>query len=347
MFSKWRSAVLLFVVLSFLCVSPFVGVCASAQKTQTYGLGVSVGDTASYTIISIPPGARFGGLRNGDIIDFKLQQIETVNVSTENNGNVLSYQQADCNGSLYMGRIYLGSIGSWFFAIPVGPNSTNYYDLLTPFLPVGPGFWEALSDLFPLLNVSTSDYQELLTSSSYWRAEVFIGNLSENILYHDYQMMTVNPFLGVVTYYEGYSTEEYTSTWGNNFTTNTFFSMSLVQESVASMFSPGIASSLVIVVPLPLGCLIVVLYALDVRRRKSDRAHRAEKVEEPQKELGGEGKETAKGRLLSDLSDRALLKIAESVSRDVRPGTERETLIKAIKDSMSVEEIEKKIAELG
>jgi hypothetical protein len=343
--SRWNSAVILFGVLSFLLVFPVAGVCASAQGTQTYRIGASVGDSAWYTVNE----AINSGLQNGDTLKFVVNNIETVNVVPENSSRVLSYEQANCTGSDITGseisvnpatrRRNLALIFPIYFA----PNGSSYYGLLCPFLPTGPGFFEALSGFFPSLNVSISGGQEVLTTDFYERSVI-----SENLTFHWHYMMAVEPSLGIMTKYEVSGLANYASNLtGSSYTImEGLVSLSLANASIASMLPSGVVKLLVILAPALLTSLVVAAYLLDARRMKRERVPGEGKTRKLRNERGSEGEETAKGKLLKGLSNETLLKIAESVSQEVGVGTKREILIKAIKSSLSVEEIEK-LAKLG
>jgi hypothetical protein len=344
MLSKRDSVLMLFAILSLLCVSSVAGVSVSAQETHTYGVFVRAGDSADYAVETAN-----AGLVNGDILRYVVQEIEPANITGETNSDILGYEQPDCNCYVFYAGGLLGQlIGTITFPIPTRSNSLSLRSLEVPFFPMGSGFWEALSGLFPSLKVSFSSYENVLTTDFSWHGGGSIGNptanFSENILYHAHCVLTIKAS-GIMTEFQESVTEVHTSNFGYNFTQFDYFSLSLVNESIASMISPGVSMSLVTVVSAPVVGLVAVVYLLDVRRSKRTKTSDFVKVEKSHDELRGKGSETVKSRLLDGLSYQTLLRVAESVSGDVGEGTTREALVRTIKDSMSVEEIKKKIAE--
>ncbi|WXG44415.1 MAG: hypothetical protein WED04_10335 [Promethearchaeati archaeon SRVP18_Atabeyarchaeia-1] len=286
---------------------------ASALASPTYNLGVSAGDWVVYNVDQ--QNTTWGlNFRQGDRITVYLDHELVIRLIDKAGNEILGYEVPFylmyANDSPFLPSIDFQIIFRLTDVFPTVAPGPFFY-------PVGPGrLWKALEDCFPKLQAIVSGNQIILVHENFlhWTVE---GDGLFEYYYYEFTRILIDAGTGVATRLE-YSRE------ANGQVESVV--MSLVEAHISS--SPVLAllsQYWYVVFPPILGLAAVLIYAS--RSRSRVRRHRKEEI-------------------LGRLSDEKLLKLARTVlGEKARAGMGRANLLETVKNSLSLEEIKRRIRE--
>jgi hypothetical protein len=316
-------------IISFFSFSSLVSLpVASAEGATLYDLGARVGDWATYRIDEAQPYSFSTFPQVGTIVNLTVESLGNFSLYDENNRTVMSWVTPSVAFLINGSSQYTYT----FFDVPISNPSGIEEALLIsciPFYPKGENFWRALEPYASEFEMNVTQRTVTLTLESIEHYSSSSDNTTTEIYARYYYGLNINVETGVLIAYRRSESYLYKYTsysvnlppYNYNYSYSTSIGMTLNNTSVSS--SSYSAADPVVAVSLFAPVLaVLVVAALSSRRRRYSHA-------------------TTKTELLDRLSDEDLMKLARKA-----PGSQidrqmiRTELIKIIKQSLSIEEIE-------